>query len=32
MVSVSQVGNLDGIGAPIREITKIAKDFDALLC
>lgn len=32
MVSISQVGNLDGIQAPIREITKIAKDFDALVC
>ena len=32
MVSVSQVGNLDGIETPIREITKIAKDFDALVC
>ena len=32
MVSVSQVGNLDGVETPIREITKIAKDFDALVC
>ena len=32
MVSVSQVGNLDGIETPIKEITKIAKDFDALVC
>ena len=32
MVSVSQVGNLDGIETPIREITKIAKDYDALVC
>ena len=32
MVSISQVGNLDGIQSPIREITKIAKDFDALVC
>ena len=32
MVSVSQVGNLDGIEAPIREITKIAKDYGALVC
>ena len=32
MVSVSQVGNLDGVETPIREITKIAKDFGALVC
>ena len=32
MVSVSHVGNLDGIETPVREIAKIAKDYDALVC
>ena len=31
MVSMSHVGNLDGVSVPIREITKIAHDFDALV-
>lgn len=32
MVSVSHVGNLDGIETPIREIAKITRDYDALIC
>ena len=32
MVSMSHVGNLDGVKTPIKEITKIAKDFGALVC
>lgn len=32
MVSISHVGNLDGIETPVKEATKIAKDFDALVC
>ena len=32
MVSVVKLATLDGIETPIREITKIAKDFDALVC
>ena len=32
MVSLSHVGNLDGIETPVKEATKIAKDFDALVC
>ena len=32
MVSVSHVGNLDGIETPIQEITKITRDYDALIC
>ena len=31
MVSMSHVGNLDGVSIPIREIAKIAHDFDALV-
>ena len=29
MVSLSHVGNLDGIATPVKEATKIAKDFGA---
>jgi len=32
MVSLSHVGNLDGIETPVKEATKIAKDFDSLVC
>ena len=32
MVSVSHVGNLDGIETPIQEIAKITRDYDALIC
>ena len=32
MVSLSHVGNLDGIATPIKEAAKIAKDFGALVC
>ena len=32
MVSLSHVGNLDGIATPVKEATKIAKDFGALVC
>ena len=31
MVSMSHVGNLDGVETPVKEITKIAKDFGALV-
>ena len=31
MVSMSQVGNLDGVEIPVKEITKIAKDYGALV-
>lgn len=31
MVSMSHVGNLDGVSIPIQEIAKIAHDFDALV-
>ena len=32
MVSLSHVGNLDGIATPVKEATKTAKDFGALVC
>lgn len=32
MVSMSQIGNLDGVQVPIKEITRIAHDFGALVC
>jgi len=32
MVSMSHVGNLDGVAIPIKEITKIAHDYEALVC
>ena len=32
MVSMSQVGNLDGVQIPIKEITRIAHDHGALVC
>lgn len=32
MVSVSHVGNLDGISIPIKEISKITHDHGALIC
>jgi cysteine desulfurase/selenocysteine lyase len=31
MVSMSHVGNLDGVEIPIKEITRIAKDYGALV-
>ena len=32
MVSMSQVGNLDGVKIPIKEISRIAHDYGALVC
>ena len=32
MVSLSHVGNLDGIATPVKQAAKIAKDFGALVC
>lgn len=32
MVSLSHVGNLDGVATPIKEAAKIAKDHGALIC
>ncbi len=32
MVSLSHVGNLDGIATPVKEASKIAKDHGALVC
>ena len=32
MVSLSHVGNLDGVATPVKEAAKIAKDFDAMVC
>jgi len=32
LVSMSHVGNLDGVKIPIKEITKVAHDHDALVC
>lgn len=32
MVSLSHVGNLDGIATPVKEVAKIAKDHGALVC
>ena len=32
MVSLSHVGNLDGIATPVKHAAKIAKDFGALVC
>ena len=32
MVSLSHVGNLDGITTPVKEVAKIAKDHGALVC
>ncbi len=32
LVSMSHVGNLDGVATPIKEIAKIAHDHDALVC
>ena len=32
MVSMSHVGNLDGIHLPVKEVVKIAKDHGAMVC
>lgn len=32
MVSLSHVGNLDGVATPVKEAAKIAKDHGALVC
>lgn len=32
MVSLSHVGNLDGIATPVKDAAKIAKDYGALVC
>ena len=32
LVSVSHVGNLDGVSLPVKEIAKIVHDHDALIC
>ena len=32
MVSLSHVGNLDGVATPIKEAAKIAKDYGAMVC
>ena len=32
MVSLSHVGNLDGVATPVKQAAKIAKDFDAMVC
>ena len=32
MVSLSHVGNLDGIATPVKEVAKVAKDHGALVC
>ena len=32
VVSLSHVGNLDGVTVPIEQAAKIAKDYDALVC
>lgn len=32
LVSLSHVGNLDGVAIPLKEATKIAKDHGALMC
>ena len=32
MVSVSHVGNLDGVKTPLKEVAKIAHDYGALVC
>ena len=32
MVSVSHIGNLDGVKTPLKEIAKIAHDYGALVC
>ena len=32
MVSLSHVGNLDGIAIPVKEATRIAKDYGAMVC
>ncbi len=32
MVSLSQVGNLDGVATPIKEAAKVAKDHGAMVC
>jgi cysteine desulfurase/selenocysteine lyase len=32
MVSLSHVGNLDGVATPIKEAAKIAKDYGAMFC
>jgi len=32
MVSLSHVGNLDGVTVPIKKAVKVAKDYDALFC
>ena len=32
MVSLSHVGNLDGVATPVKEAAKIAKDYGAMVC
>lgn len=32
MVSVSHIGNLDGVETPLKEIAKVAHDYGALVC
>ena len=32
MVSLSHVGNLDGVATPVKQAAKVAKDFDAMVC
>tara|TARA_B100001113_G_scaffold72569_1_gene56207 strand:- start:93 stop:1307 length:1215 start_codon:yes stop_codon:yes gene_type:complete len=32
MVSLSHVGNLDGVATPVKEAARIAKDFGAMVC
>ncbi len=32
MVSLSHVGNLDGVAIPVKEATRIAKDYGAMVC
>jgi cysteine desulfurase/selenocysteine lyase len=32
MVSLSHVGNLDGVGVPVKQAAKVAKDHGAMVC
>ena len=32
MVSISHVGNLDGVATPVKQVAKIAKDHGAMVC
>jgi len=32
MVSLSHVGNLDGVATPVKEVAKVSKDHGALVC